>query len=136
MGSWYDKGNSCFDHICGYTGMSFLIFTHSLLSITLNTIKARFALSSSPVFSRMDTVTDSKRFYNTVQELLELAEEKEEIDNLLTWWNQCTWFHFINQFPDPDPDLLNVLYSQIFPTYSSANPPIDKDSPLATIRQK
>jgi hypothetical protein len=49
----------------------------------------RFALSSSPVFSRMDTVTDSERFYNSILDLFEDAEEKEEVENLLTWWNRC-----------------------------------------------
>lgn len=58
--------------------------------------KVRFALSSSPVFSRTDTVTDSERFYNTVLELFELTEEREEIDSLLTWWNRCViWLMII-----------------------------------------
>jgi hypothetical protein len=48
----------------------------------------RFALSSSPVFSRMDTVTDSERFYNSILDLFEDADEKEEVDNLLMWWNR------------------------------------------------
>jgi hypothetical protein len=51
--------------------------------------QVRFALSSSPVFSRTDTVTDSETFYNSVLGLLEDVEEKEEVDKLLTWWNRC-----------------------------------------------
>jgi hypothetical protein len=48
----------------------------------------RFALSSSPVFSRTDTVTDSEKFYNSILDLFEDTEEKEEVDNLLMWWNR------------------------------------------------
>lgn len=58
-------------------------------SIAYVATQVRFALSSSPIFSRTDNTTDSERFYNTVLELFELTEEKEEIDNLLTWWNRC-----------------------------------------------
>jgi hypothetical protein len=50
--------------------------------------QVRFALSSSPVFSRTDTVTDSERFYNTVLDLFDDIEEKEEVNDLLTWWNR------------------------------------------------
>ena len=45
-------------------------------------------LSSSPVFSRTDTVTDSEKFYNLILDLFEDTEEKEEVDNLLMWWNR------------------------------------------------
>jgi hypothetical protein len=51
-------------------------------------LKVRFALSSSPVFSRTDTVTDSERFYNTVLDLFEDIDEREEVNDLLTWWNR------------------------------------------------
>jgi hypothetical protein len=50
--------------------------------------KVRFSLSSSPVFSRSDTVTDSERFYNSVIELLEDPDEQEEVNALVTWWNR------------------------------------------------
>ena len=43
---------------------------------------------SSPVFSRMDTVTDSERFYNTLLELFNDPDEKQEVDELLVWWNR------------------------------------------------
>ena len=49
---------------------------------------ARFALSSSPVFSRTDMVTDSESFYNSVLELFDDIDEREEIDDLLIWWNR------------------------------------------------
>ena len=45
-------------------------------------------LSSLPVFSRTDTVTDSEKFYNLILDLFEDTEEKEEVDNLLMWWNR------------------------------------------------
>jgi hypothetical protein len=40
------------------------------------------------VFSRTDTVTDSERFYNSVLELLEDDDEKEEVQELMIWWNR------------------------------------------------
>jgi hypothetical protein len=33
-------------------------------------------------------LTDSERFYNSILELLEDPEEKEEIEVLLQWWNR------------------------------------------------
>ena len=45
--------------------------------------QAQFALCSSAVFSRTDTVTDFERFYNSVLELFEDADEKEEVSELL-----------------------------------------------------
>ena len=52
-------------------------------------LQVRFALSSSPVFSRTDTVTDSEFFYNLVVDLLEDENEREEVSDLLKWWNRC-----------------------------------------------
>ncbi len=51
-------------------------------------LKARFALSSSSVFSRTDTATDSERFYNSILEILEDPDEAVEVNALLTWWNR------------------------------------------------
>lgn len=51
-------------------------------------LKTRFALTSSAVFSRTDTTTDSERFYNTVLEFLDDVEEKEDVESLLMWWNR------------------------------------------------
>ncbi|KAH7923133.1 hypothetical protein BV22DRAFT_1015956, partial [Leucogyrophana mollusca] len=82
-------------------------------SIAYVATQVRFALSSSPVFSRTDTVTDSERFYNTLQDLLEDPEEKEEVDLLLVWWNR-----------------------QVFPSYSSSQRAPAKDSALARIRER
>ncbi|KIM89596.1 hypothetical protein PILCRDRAFT_60503 [Piloderma croceum F 1598] len=82
-------------------------------SIAYIATQIRFALSSSPVFSKTDTVTDSERFYNSILDFLEEPDEKEEVDELLVWWNR-----------------------QIFPSYSSARPPPVKNCPLARLREK
>jgi hypothetical protein len=94
-------------------------------------LKVRFALSSSPVFSRTDTVTDSERFYTTVLDLFDDIDEMEEINELLTWWNRYElffgWFFSSHIWQ---------CYSQIFPSYSSAKRPVSKNSALARIKQK
>jgi len=40
------------------------------------------------VFSRTDTTTDSETFYTSILDLLEDDDEKEEVKELLTWWNR------------------------------------------------
>lgn len=50
--------------------------------------QARFALASSPTFTRTDTVTDSHRFYTSMLDLLEDPDEKKEVDELFVWWNR------------------------------------------------
>ncbi|KIJ58150.1 hypothetical protein HYDPIDRAFT_119899 [Hydnomerulius pinastri MD-312] len=82
-------------------------------SIAYVATQARFSLTSAQVFSRTDLVTDSERFYSTIVELLDDLEEKDEVDQLLTWWNR-----------------------QIFPLYSDLERLPTKDSALARIRQK
>ena len=57
-------------------------------------LQVRFALSSTPVFSRTDTVTDSERFYNSVLDLLDDIEEREEVNDLLVWWNRFAIIYF------------------------------------------
>ncbi|THH16841.1 hypothetical protein EW146_g3868 [Bondarzewia mesenterica] len=91
---------------------------HGMMRVTRASIayiatQVRFALTSSPVFSRTDTVTDSERFYNSVLELFEDIEEQEEVNALLLWWNR-----------------------QIFPSYSTSQRPVTKNSALARIREK
>jgi hypothetical protein len=56
--------------------------------------QARFALSSSPVFSRTDTITDSERFYNSILDLLDDPDEVNEVDDLITWWNRWILLSF------------------------------------------
>ncbi|KAH7913392.1 hypothetical protein BJ138DRAFT_1002389 [Hygrophoropsis aurantiaca] len=85
----------------------------SAASIAYVATQVQFALSSSPVFSRTDTVTDSERFYNSILDLLEDPEENEEVTQLLSWWNR-----------------------QVFPVYSSGHHAPSKNSALARIKQK
>jgi hypothetical protein len=40
------------------------------------------------VFSRSDTATDSERFYDSVLDLFEDIEEREEVEDLMIWWNR------------------------------------------------
>jgi hypothetical protein len=54
---------------------------------------------------------DSERFYNSILDLLDNADEKQEVDELLLWWNH-----------------------QIFPGQSSARPAAPANSALARIR--
>jgi hypothetical protein len=64
----------------------------------LNCSQVRFALTSSTVFSRTDTTTDSETFYTSLLELLEDEDEKDEVKDLLTWWNRCADFFFFSFF--------------------------------------
>jgi hypothetical protein len=65
------------------------------------------------VFSHTDLVTDSEHFYNTIIELLNDPEEKEEVNQLILWWNR-----------------------QIFPLYTENKQLPLKNSVLARIRVK
>jgi hypothetical protein len=40
------------------------------------------------MFSRTDTVTDLETFYTLVLDLLEDEDEKEEVKDLIAWWNR------------------------------------------------
>jgi hypothetical protein len=51
--------------------------------------QVRFALTSSPVFSRTDTVTDSETFYSSILDLFDDAQEQDEVRDLVAWWNRC-----------------------------------------------
>ncbi|KAG1759542.1 hypothetical protein EDD22DRAFT_755191, partial [Suillus occidentalis] len=48
----------------------------------------QFAISSSSIFSRTDTVTDSENFYHSILDLLEDPDETKEVVDLMTWWTQ------------------------------------------------
>ena len=50
---------------------------HSLIYL----LQVHFALSSSPVFSGSDTVSDTKRFYLSVLELFNDVEEHKEVND-------------------------------------------------------
>ncbi|KIM67510.1 hypothetical protein SCLCIDRAFT_107661 [Scleroderma citrinum Foug A] len=90
------------------------VHLHGMRSVTkASIVYVCFALTSTQVFSRTDLVTDSERFYNSITELLDETDEKDEVDQLLTWWNR-----------------------QIFPLYTDSEHMPTKDSALAQIRQK
>lgn len=86
--TWNDEGYTCFYCICCSTGMSCI----TCAARAEYCFKARFALSSSRVFNRTNTVTDSEKFYNSVLEVLEDPDETKEVDALLAWWNRWVWF--------------------------------------------
>ncbi|KAF8221164.1 hypothetical protein L208DRAFT_1329803, partial [Tricholoma matsutake] len=65
---------------------------HSMTWVTTTSLayvatQLRFALSSSSVFCQSDTMMDSKQFYESVLDFLDDPEEKDEVDDLLNWWN-------------------------------------------------
>jgi hypothetical protein len=63
--------------------------THCSSSLHPSTFdQIRFALTSSPVFSKTDKVTDSERFYNSIFGLFGDIDEKAEVDELIVWWNR------------------------------------------------
>ncbi|KAG1846162.1 hypothetical protein C8R48DRAFT_616623 [Suillus tomentosus] len=73
----------------------------------------RFSLSSSSVFSRTDTVTDSENFYLSILDLLEDPDESQEVADLITWWMR-----------------------RIFPNSSSSQRCISANSALSKIRAR
>ncbi|KAH6905952.1 hypothetical protein BKA70DRAFT_1107191 [Coprinopsis sp. MPI-PUGE-AT-0042] len=89
---------------------------HGMTKVTATSIayvatQVRFALSSASTFSRSNRETDSETFYTSILEILEDADEKEEADCLLEWWNKA-----------------------IFPSFSTACRAPDDDTPYALIR--
>ncbi|KAG1874035.1 hypothetical protein C8R48DRAFT_769424 [Suillus tomentosus] len=85
----------------------------TIASIAYVATQVRFALTSSSVFSRTDTTTDSETFYHSLLDLLEDPDESKEVDELLMWWNR-----------------------QVFPASSAAKRNITANSALSKIRQK
>ena len=89
-------------------------------------------LCSSPVFLGMDTIMGSETFYNTVLNLFKDIEEREEVNDLQTWWNRSVF----NWLPSTYVQLIIYTHSQIFPNYSAARRPVSKNSALARIKQR
>ena len=94
-------------------------------------MQVRFALSSSSVFSRTDTTTDSEHFY----EILEDPEEQQEVQALMKWWNMWALYNTIQKFK-----LLNMILSinnrHIFPNHVSGLCAPKKDCVISKIREK
>jgi hypothetical protein len=100
------------------------------MSITDHIIQVRFALCSTSTFSRTDTSTDSEAFYNSILDLLEDPEEREEVDTLLQWWNR----------QEAQPILrrrqANLAPRQIFPQTAAESRALIEGSALARIKHK
>ncbi|KAG1732469.1 hypothetical protein EDD22DRAFT_982534 [Suillus occidentalis] len=93
-------------------------YLHGMKSVTQGSLayiatQIRFALSSSSVFLRTDTITDSENFYHSILDLLEDPNENEEVVDLMMWWTR-----------------------RIFPNSSSSQRSISKNSALSKIREK
>jgi hypothetical protein len=111
------------------TQVRYCLSTPVQVSVMRTLFQARFALTSSSVFSRTDTTTDSERFYGSVLQLFDDPEEKAEVDDLLVWWNRYAFAMFFDL-------ALTILHSQIFPNYSSAQKPAAKNSAFAKIKER
>lgn len=93
-----------------------------------------FSLSSSLIFSRTNTLTDSERFYNSVVELFPDPEEKKEVNELLIWWNWCICIIYIQRHFTLTGVTLMYICS-IFPNQLVKHP-VYENSALAKIKQK
>ncbi|KAF8548949.1 hypothetical protein OG21DRAFT_1422153, partial [Imleria badia] len=71
------SGNACIYGMCSVIKAS----------IAYVTTQAQFALFSVQIFSCTDLITNSEHFDSLVLELLNNAKEKDEVDQLLIWWN-------------------------------------------------
>ncbi|KAH6901543.1 hypothetical protein BKA70DRAFT_1229712 [Coprinopsis sp. MPI-PUGE-AT-0042] len=65
---------------------------HGMKQVTVPSLayiatQVRFALSSSPTFSRTDLVTDSERFYGSVIEAFTEPQYQARVKLLLNWWD-------------------------------------------------
>ncbi|EGN98270.1 hypothetical protein SERLA73DRAFT_153398 [Serpula lacrymans var. lacrymans S7.3] len=70
-------------------------------SIAYVATQVKFALCSSPIFTKSSKVTDSESFYNSVLDVFDDPDEAQELNDLLTWWNlsvditmKIYWFKF------------------------------------------
>ncbi|KAH6904057.1 hypothetical protein BKA70DRAFT_1109709 [Coprinopsis sp. MPI-PUGE-AT-0042] len=91
---------------------------HGMTKVTVPSLayvatQVRFALSSSPVFSRTDLVTDSEWFYGSIIDAFNDPREEEQVNKLLAWWNK-----------------------QIFPTSHAQMADLKEGSVLALMRQQ
>ena len=81
------------------------------------------------MFCRSDTSTDSERFYVSVLDFLDDPEEKDEVDDLLNWWN---WYVIYNWHIYCVSDL--VRDSQVFPSHVKRTRGVTKGGALASLR--
>ena len=95
----------------------------------IDSCQAHFTLTSAQVFSRTDLITDSECFYTSILDLLDDTDKKDEVDQLLMWWNRYVFI--VNVVP-----VLMTVFRQIFPLYADLEQVPSKNSTLAWIRQK
>ncbi|KAH6903657.1 hypothetical protein BKA70DRAFT_1110650, partial [Coprinopsis sp. MPI-PUGE-AT-0042] len=91
---------------------------HGMKNVTVPSLayvatQVRFALSSSPTFSRTDLVTDSERFYGSVIHAFSQPDEAHNVKLLLAWWDR-----------------------QIFPVYNGRNDQPKMGSVLALMKEQ
>ncbi|KAF8222693.1 hypothetical protein L208DRAFT_1320908, partial [Tricholoma matsutake] len=90
---------------------------HGMMQVTTGSLayvtQLRFALSSSSVFCRSNTSMDSERFDESILELLDHPDERDDVGDLLNWWN-C----------------------QVFPSYVTHECAVTKQSALAKLKEK
>ncbi|KAG1896726.1 uncharacterized protein F5891DRAFT_1130222 [Suillus fuscotomentosus] len=96
---------------CGLLWSCFLVCAYKHIFTSPSSV--RFALTSSSVFSRTDTMTDLETFDHSLLDLLEDPDELKEVDELLMWWNR-----------------------QVFPASSAAKRNVTANSALSKIQQK
>ena len=84
--SWDAFHHEGIDHLHGDASKSLILFASIAQWSTFQ--QACFALTSAQVFSRTDLTTDSECFYGTILELLKDPDEKDEVEQLLAWWNR------------------------------------------------
>ncbi|TEB29001.1 hypothetical protein FA13DRAFT_1632472 [Coprinellus micaceus] len=66
---------------------------HGMKTVTVPSLAyiatlVRFSLSEHNTFCRNDPQADSERFYNGLIDFLEEEEEKQQVSELLEWWNK------------------------------------------------
>lgn len=57
--------------------------------------QARFALSSSSIFNKHNSVTCSEQFYGKILDFLDNPEEILEVDRLVGWWNRSVYLSLL-----------------------------------------
>ncbi|KAM5532499.1 hypothetical protein V8D89_013852 [Ganoderma adspersum] len=85
------KGNNCFINGMAEFTVASIVYIATLLS----GCGVRFALGSRPTFTRSDTITDSQTFYNVLLAFLTHPHERENLNELLLWWNEQVFPHAI-----------------------------------------
>ncbi|KAI1783655.1 hypothetical protein LXA43DRAFT_1067455 [Ganoderma leucocontextum] len=92
-----DSGRSTKSSNAAIHGMSQV----TLASIVYVATLVRFSLGTRATFSLTDTVTDSQNFYNVLLAFLTHPDERENVNELLAWWNKQVFPNFVAIFRAP-----------------------------------